>query len=232
MPSASTKTNKPIQTDSQSSLTPFESMVPPGGNSCAAASLFRPQKRKLTGLTQKQERILRSFLITHPDFAFVLCCPAANASLPSDARVLRRPRDPRPGDARALADGGAGRPDRACQAQRARLGAYSFGGRSCRHHQPGGAGEAAGHTQVGSGCAAKSRTSIRRAERDSRLAARQDFRFTRTDLRPRGTRPRLVACRTRAFRGGFSYRRSGLRSEEHTSELQSPVHLVCRLLLE
>src|SRR5690348_17361170 len=25
---------------------------------------------------------------------------------------------------------------------------------------------------------------------------------------------------------------SGLRSEEHTSELQSPVHLVCRLLLE
>src|SRR5438876_8179680 len=26
--------------------------------------------------------------------------------------------------------------------------------------------------------------------------------------------------------------RIGLRSEEHTSELQSPVHLVCRLLLE
>src|SRR5438876_8299921 len=25
---------------------------------------------------------------------------------------------------------------------------------------------------------------------------------------------------------------SGFRSEEHTSELQSPVHLVCRLLLE
>src|SRR4051794_41386456 len=25
---------------------------------------------------------------------------------------------------------------------------------------------------------------------------------------------------------------NGLRSEEHTSELQSPVHLVCRLLLE
>src|SRR5438876_4293652 len=25
---------------------------------------------------------------------------------------------------------------------------------------------------------------------------------------------------------------TGLRSEEHTSELQSPVHLVCRLLLE
>src|SRR5690348_17489990 len=30
---------------------------------------------------------------------------------------------------------------------------------------------------------------------------------------------------------GFKYQTSG-RSEEHTSELQSPVHLVCRLLLE
>src|SRR5258708_14278239 len=29
-----------------------------------------------------------------------------------------------------------------------------------------------------------------------------------------------------------SRRRSGERSEEHTSELQSPDHLVCRLLLE
>src|SRR5690348_11819607 len=29
-----------------------------------------------------------------------------------------------------------------------------------------------------------------------------------------------------------SYRRTDARSEEHTSELQSPVHLVCRLLLE
>src|SRR5690348_18128127 len=28
------------------------------------------------------------------------------------------------------------------------------------------------------------------------------------------------------------YGPSGVRSEEHTSELQSPVHLVCRLLLE
>src|SRR5258708_24659032 len=27
-------------------------------------------------------------------------------------------------------------------------------------------------------------------------------------------------------------RRAGIRSEEHTSELQSPDHLVCRLLLE
>src|SRR5690348_18072817 len=30
----------------------------------------------------------------------------------------------------------------------------------------------------------------------------------------------------------FRQKRKFLRSEEHTSELQSPVHLVCRLLLE
>src|SRR6476660_10462221 len=32
--------------------------------------------------------------------------------------------------------------------------------------------------------------------------------------------------------GGISAGRAGARSEEHTSELQSPDHLVCRLLLE
>src|SRR5947208_10950598 len=31
---------------------------------------------------------------------------------------------------------------------------------------------------------------------------------------------------------GLSGRAAGVRSEEHTSELQSPDHLVCRLLLE
>src|SRR5690348_17611948 len=39
--------------------------------------------------------------------------------------------------------------------------------------------------------------------------------------RPRRTRPFLRELRSQAK-----------RSEEHTSELQSPVHLVCRLLLE
>src|SRR5690348_17603724 len=49
----------------------------------------------------------------------------------------------------------------------------------------------------------------------------------RSDLgRPRPARPR------RAGGGGSSWRRCSCRSEEHTSELQSPVHLVCRLLLE
>src|SRR5690348_17590356 len=36
-----------------------------------------------------------------------------------------------------------------------------------------------------------------------------------------------AGAKRRIFRGG-----SAGRSEEHTSELQSPVHLVCRLLLE
>src|SRR5438876_8487481 len=30
----------------------------------------------------------------------------------------------------------------------------------------------------------------------------------------------------------IAYKTTSVRSEEHTSELQSPVHLVCRLLLE
>src|SRR5258708_27328117 len=39
---------------------------------------------------------------------------------------------------------------------------------------------------------------------------------------------RLAAQRTLSTNGAGS----GVRSEEHTSELQSPDHLVCRLLLE
>src|SRR5690348_17725973 len=46
----------------------------------------------------------------------------------------------------------------------------------------------------------------------------------------------LPAGPRRLTRRSGGFRRSGLhtgaRSEEHTSELQSPVHLVCRLLLE
>src|SRR5690348_17695765 len=49
------------------------------------------------------------------------------------------------------------------------------------------------------------------------------------------TRPKIL-CRTRAAtadrRAPARSRREEARSEEHTSELQSPVHLVCRLLLE
>src|SRR5690348_17995172 len=57
-------------------------------------------------------------------------------------------------------------------------------------------------------------------------------------LRPRGSRPgrpfrsssRRAPCTTAPGSRRGPWRRS--RSEEHTSELQSPVHLVCRLLLE
>src|SRR4051794_41425802 len=43
---------------------------------------------------------------------------------------------------------------------------------------------------------------------------------------------RAQADRPPAGRPRAARRRRGGRSEEHTSELQSPVHLVCRLLLE
>src|SRR5690348_17885936 len=48
-------------------------------------------------------------------------------------------------------------------------------------------------------------------------------------------RPRIVVAplrRRRALSALPRDARAGPRSEEHTSELQSPVHLVCRLLLE
>src|SRR5690348_18022372 len=41
---------------------------------------------------------------------------------------------------------------------------------------------------------------------------------------------RVAPCFHRVVK--FSRRAASARSEEHTSELQSPVHLVCRLLLE
>src|SRR5438876_9266774 len=53
----------------------------------------------------------------------------------------------------------------------------------------------------------------------------------RSQRRPRG--PSRVACNEPVQDGHFQIVASSHpRSEEHTSELQSPVHLVCRLLLE
>src|SRR5207244_7556054 len=43
---------------------------------------------------------------------------------------------------------------------------------------------------------------------------------------------RLQQARRAQCRGADHARRADRRSEEHTSELQSPDHLVCRLLLE
>src|SRR6266581_8883937 len=51
---------------------------------------------------------------------------------------------------------------------------------------------------------------------------------------PRGSRPPAPSsAKSKPRRASrLRCRRSPPRSEEHTSELQSPVHLVCRLLLE
>src|SRR5205809_5524389 len=48
----------------------------------------------------------------------------------------------------------------------------------------------------------------------------------------RCTRRRALSPRCSPPTGGWSSRVQVLRSEEHTSELQSRLHLVCRLLLE
>src|SRR5690348_17741337 len=71
---------------------------------------------------------------------------------------------------------------------------------------------------------------IRRPPRSTLFPTRRSSDLTRA--------PRLLktACRTRSGVGRTARPLCALsnlpRSEEHTSELQSPVHLVCRLLLE
>src|SRR5215210_9180822 len=59
------------------------------------------------------------------------------------------------------------------------------------------------------------------------------FPYT-TLFRPHGARPRarLPADHQAPPRRRARGRGDGARSEEHTSELQSPMYLVCRLLLE
>src|SRR5207244_11043406 len=50
--------------------------------------------------------------------------------------------------------------------------------------------------------------------------------------RPEDTTRRSPRCAHGMRSSSRPSRRNGARSEEHTSELQSPDHLVCRLLLE
>src|SRR5690348_18003247 len=69
---------------------------------------------------------------------------------------------------------------------------------------------------------------IRRPPRSTLFPYTTLFRSDRLRaLRRRAAVPRVVRARRRP-----ADRVGGERSEEHTSELQSPVHLVCRLLLE
>src|SRR3712207_7539382 len=63
---------------------------------------------------------------------------------------------------------------------------------------------------------------------DSGILARADC--SRRASRPRASRKARNRAPCVALRAGA--RRAGLRSEEHTSELQSRQYLVCRLLLE
>src|SRR5687768_17793789 len=51
-------------------------------------------------------------------------------------------------------------------------------------------------------------------------------------FRPTSRRAAEIRSRRARHRGGTAGQQRGLRSEEHTSELQSRLHLVCRLLLE
>src|SRR2546426_8122704 len=66
---------------------------------------------------------------------------------------------------------------------------------------------------------------IRRPPRSTLFPYTTLFRSCRTRAAP-GRRP------SRGSRGTTPRRRGPSRSEEHTSELQSPCNLVCRLLLE
>src|SRR5438552_13470339 len=58
------------------------------------------------------------------------------------------------------------------------------------------------------------------------------FPYTTLFRSPRGPSGRFRALGSAPSRSAPGSLRALLRSEEHTSELQSPDHLVCRLLLE
>src|SRR5207248_8371628 len=76
---------------------------------------------------------------------------------------------------------------------------------------------------------ARSEQRRRRPPSSSRRACRSGSRTARPAAPPWSTRRRTVGC-DRSLRAVA--RATSRRSEEHTSELQSPYDLVCRLLLE
>src|SRR5438876_5093327 len=72
---------------------------------------------------------------------------------------------------------------------------------------------------------------IRRPPRSTLFPYTTLFRSVQLALAPRNRLERVVG--PPPILAGIAHRgRGDCRSEEHTSELQSPVHLVCRLLLE
>src|SRR5690348_17782627 len=78
----------------------------------------------------------------------------------------------------------------------------------------------------------RSRRRERRAARGARVQDPLHERAHRPGRHPRRRRPLIPRPLHRHERERREARDEGERSEEHTSELQSPVHLVCRLLLE
>src|SRR2546426_4985959 len=74
---------------------------------------------------------------------------------------------------------------------------------------------------------------IRRPPRSTLFPYTTLFRSHHPEARsPRRGRARPARVPAAAARGARRDRHARLRSEEHTSELQSPCNLVCRLLLE
>src|SRR5256884_1667342 len=69
-------------------------------------------------------------------------------------------------------------------------------------------------------------------ERSSLQAATARLRSPLRTLATSQLRMRVDPCTTRRYHHGFAHKIPEERSEEHTSELQSRLHLVCRLLLE
>src|SRR2546426_5868336 len=80
------------------------------------------------------------------------------------------------------------------------------------------------------GSASPAAIRVRTATRWSGVASRNGFALSSRDKPSTAWRPeRHLACQSGS---SDSASRPSMRSEEHTSELQSPCNLVCRLLLE
>src|SRR5438876_4394784 len=76
-------------------------------------------------------------------------------------------------------------------------------------------------------------TTLFRSERVDELVTDDVIRIGKwTAERKHDPPPERFGNAARAFAELATFRYGSRRSEEHTSELQSPVHLVCRLLLE
>src|SRR5690348_18215525 len=80
-------------------------------------------------------------------------------------------------------------------------------------------------------------TLFRSSQIESRLTCSRSRVTIGTERRARVSATRCRQVQRHLRRPSWHYRgltggASSVRSEEHTSELQSPVHLVCRLLLE